>query len=95
MVRNPLLASLGRDAREPQLRLGACDVAVTDEHLPLRGRPATLLGRLQHAPAGRRAVGSTPAARPNDRSLQGVAQNTWRAGLGSILLGAAGSWEAG
>ncbi len=47
VVRNPLLASLGRDARELQLRLGACDVAVTDEHLPLQGRPANLLGRLQ------------------------------------------------
>jgi exodeoxyribonuclease V gamma subunit len=49
VVRNPLLASLGRDARELQLQLGVCDVAITDEHLPLQGRPATLLGRLQQA----------------------------------------------
>ncbi len=49
LVRNPLLASLGRDARELQLQLGAGDVAISDEHLPLQTRRATLLGRLQQA----------------------------------------------
>ena len=49
VVRNPLLASLGRDARELQLQLGACEVAIADEHLPLQRRLATLLGRLQQA----------------------------------------------
>jgi len=49
VVRNPLLASLGRDARELQLQLGVCDVAISDEHLTLQTRPATLLGRLQQS----------------------------------------------
>lgn len=54
--RHPLLASLGRDARELQAVVGAAaaaaGLAVTDEHLPAPGPgsdgvPATLLGRLQ------------------------------------------------
>jgi exodeoxyribonuclease V gamma subunit len=71
VVRNPLLASLGRDARELQLQLGVCDVAISDEHLPLRTWPATLLGRLQQslqddAPPERQRQ----ALDESDRSLQ-------------------------
>jgi len=143
VVRNPLLASLGRDARELQLQLAACDAAVTDEHLPLEGRPLTLLGRLQeslqddappepraepldekdrslqvhacHGPARQVEVlrdvvtgllADDPTLEPQEWvvesgvrwgldaphrgrfGLSKVAQNTWRAGLDRILLGA-------
>jgi exodeoxyribonuclease V gamma subunit len=45
LPRNPLLASLGRDARELQLQL-ASHPAI-DHHHPLAERPSTLLGLLQ------------------------------------------------
>ena len=45
--RHPLLASLGRDARELQLVLRGLGAEVTDEHLNRGPRPPTLLGRLQ------------------------------------------------
>jgi exodeoxyribonuclease V gamma subunit len=74
LPRNPLLSSLGRDARELQLRLAACAAETADHHHPVRVRPATLLGRLQQAlqddayddpPRTDR-----PVLRPDDRSLQ-------------------------
>jgi len=72
VVRNPLLASVGRDARELQLQLGARDVAITDEHLPLQTRPATLLRRLQQA--------LQEDARPRDPSAAGRRPRPLRAG---------------
>ncbi len=71
VVRTPLLASLGLDARELQVQLGGCDVAINDEHLPLETRPATLLGRLQQSLQDDALP--EPRAQPldeNDRSLQ-------------------------
>ncbi len=46
---NPLLASLGRDAREMQVQIAARAADVVDTHHALDPRPATLLGRLQQA----------------------------------------------
>ncbi len=46
LVRNPILASWGRDAREMQLVLACASPA--DEHHPVEGAPTTLLERLQH-----------------------------------------------
>ncbi|NMH92698.1 exodeoxyribonuclease V subunit gamma, partial [Pseudonocardia bannensis] len=75
-IRHPLLASLGRDVRELQLRLPA---DVHDHHHPSPEGPATLLGRLQRdlcedrAPAGPPRPGMSDA-RPlldaGDRSIQ-------------------------
>nr|WP_196791457.1 exodeoxyribonuclease V subunit gamma [Motilibacter aurantiacus] len=73
LARNPLLASLGRDARELQLALAAAPGAVLHSDHPAPAAPGTLLGRLQAAlrddaalppAAGRVAL---PA---NDRSVQ-------------------------
>jgi exodeoxyribonuclease V gamma subunit len=51
LARMPLLGSLGRDARELQVRLTALPAvgAGSDRHHPLPTRPPTLLGRLQDA----------------------------------------------
>ena len=64
---HPLLASLGRDARELQLVLNTVDHQ--DVHHPLPARPDTLLGRLQNNirddhTTGRRRIGH------DDRSVQ-------------------------
>lgn len=79
--RHPLLASLGRDARELQLMLASGGAELTDRHLPEAGgpaqpspaAPANLLGRLQ---AELRAdqpptepPGPRPLLDPEDRSL--------------------------
>ncbi len=48
-VRNPLLRSLGRDARELAVRLQDRVPAATDEYLPTQLRDDTLLGHLQCA----------------------------------------------
>ncbi len=79
LATHPLLASLGRDAREVQLLLAGVGVDSTDEHRPLAHPPGTLLGRLQadlrhdNPPAGV-PLGAAPDARPllddADRSLQ-------------------------
>ena len=77
LPRNPLLSSLGRDARELQLRLARCDVEVTDHHHPLAEQPATLLGRLQQAlrddvgdDVGDPASGERSELSPDDRTVQ-------------------------
>jgi exodeoxyribonuclease V gamma subunit len=61
--RHPLVRSLGRDAREMQLRLGRHTMIDTDEHLEAPPTPDTLLAALQrdlHAdktPTGSHALG--------------------------------------
>ncbi len=76
---HPLLASLGRDAREVQQTLAAADAEVRDTHHPLDDPPDTLLGRLQRdlradRPPPGEPVGSAPDLRPpladDDRTLQ-------------------------
>ena len=65
----PLLAGLGRDSLELQLRLAALDEARTDEHHPLGERPASLLGALQRTLASDSAV-PIPGIGTMDRSIQ-------------------------
>jgi exodeoxyribonuclease V gamma subunit len=67
LARHPLLASLGRDARELQLTLGG--TAGEDVHHAAAPRPDTLLGRLQQAIADDRAPEPGEAA-ASDRSVQ-------------------------
>ncbi len=72
-VHHPLLASLGRDARELRRTL---DLPVHDEPVPDRGgaAPQTLLGRLQQDLRANRAPDPVERSRrvhdPRDRSLQ-------------------------
>ena len=66
-VRHPLLASLGRDARELQRLLAGA--AHDDEHLPPGPRPATLLGALQHDLAVDDQGASRHTLDPADRSV--------------------------
>ncbi|MBD0293420.1 MAG: exodeoxyribonuclease V subunit gamma [Jiangellaceae bacterium] len=70
--RNELLASLGRDSRELQLRLRAVAAAVVDQHHPLPARPHTLLGRLQQSLQDDLDVPTDhrPLHDPTDRTLQ-------------------------
>jgi exodeoxyribonuclease V gamma subunit len=72
--RNPLLASLGRDARELQLQLAGCATADSDHLAPPSQAPTTLLGRLQralHDDADERTdPPERPTLDPSDRSLQ-------------------------
>ncbi len=68
LPRNPLLASLGRDARELQLRLASCDVATVEHHHPVDDRPATRLGRLQRALQDDAVPPPAPPV-PGDRSV--------------------------
>jgi len=77
-VRHPLLASLGRDARELQVMLATAQGPVRDQHHRLADPPGTLLGRLQHdlradrppagVPLGDQVDQRAPLA-PTDRSL--------------------------
>ncbi len=48
LVAHPLARSLGRDAREMQVRFGANTSARADEHVAAPATPDTLLGALQH-----------------------------------------------
>jgi exodeoxyribonuclease V gamma subunit len=71
--RNALLASLGRDSRELQLRITAGAEAVVDHHHPVTPHPPTLLGRLQHSlqdDAIHAADESRPLLESADRTLQ-------------------------
>jgi exodeoxyribonuclease V gamma subunit len=69
LPRNPLLASLGRDARELQLQLAGHPA--TDHHHPLAERPSTLLGRLQQSLQDDARPPSEPSILDtSDRSLQ-------------------------
>ena len=66
-VRNPLLASLGRDVRELQRVLAEPGVPVEDRHLPLTAQSGTLLARVQQdvrrdrVPVGAPRAGSRDA----------------------------------
>ena len=44
---HPLVRSLGRDAREMQVRLSACTAVAADQHVEAPPTPGTLLGALQ------------------------------------------------
>jgi exodeoxyribonuclease V gamma subunit len=72
--RHPLLASLGRDVRELQLRLTAAAPGLGDTHHAAPEPPPTLLGRLQadlrhdRPPAGQHVMAHVMA--PGDRSVQ-------------------------
>ncbi|OZM77324.1 exodeoxyribonuclease V subunit gamma [Pseudonocardia sp. MH-G8] len=69
--RHPLLGSLGRDARELQLRLAAAAPQRVDVHHPVPERPAaTLLEHLQADLRHDRAPDGGFALRPDDRSVQ-------------------------
>jgi exodeoxyribonuclease V gamma subunit len=68
---DPLLASLGRDARELQLQLASAKATVEDHHHPLPERPPTLLGLLQTSLQDDALPPSEPSVLdPTDRSLQ-------------------------
>lgn len=69
LPRHPLLRSLGRDARELQVRLAAHTTPSSDEHLAVAGRPRTLLAALQEDLAADRPP-TAPTPDPADRSLQ-------------------------
>jgi len=70
--RNPLLASLGRDARELQTVLAAAAPQAVDEHLPAAGPgpPTTLLGRLQADVRDDRVPDGRHLLAPGDASVQ-------------------------
>jgi exodeoxyribonuclease V gamma subunit len=71
LPRNLLLAGLGQDARELQLRLRSRGAAVEDHHHPLRDRPPTLLGRLQTSLQDDALPPPEPSVlQEGDRSLQ-------------------------
>jgi exodeoxyribonuclease V gamma subunit len=67
---NPLLASLGRDARELQLQLGAtADPATQHHHHPVGPRADTVLGRLQQSLQADADVTQQHVVDPLDRSI--------------------------
>ena len=67
---HPLVRSLGRDAREMQVRLAVHTVAAVDEHVPAPATPDTLLGVLQRDLHRDEApTGDHPLAE-DDRSIQ-------------------------
>ena len=70
--RNVLLASLGRDSRELQLRITAGAETVEHHHHPLAERPLTLLGRLQQSlqDDANPVSPARPLLDPTDRTLQ-------------------------
>jgi exodeoxyribonuclease V gamma subunit len=71
LPRNPLLASLGRDARELHLQLAAGQATVEDHHHPLPQKSPTLLGRLQQSLQDDALPPSEPSILDiSDRSLQ-------------------------
>ncbi|MDT5119583.1 MAG: exodeoxyribonuclease gamma subunit, partial [Mycobacterium sp.] len=69
---HPLLASLGRDARELQITLATAGGVVAHQHHPSPARPGTLLGRIQRVLAFDDAPAGTdlPLLDPTDRSVQ-------------------------
>ncbi|GAA1998943.1 exodeoxyribonuclease V subunit gamma [Nakamurella flavida] len=68
LVRNPLLSSLGRDARELQVALAGVDtVDVPPAAVPDVPPTGTLLARLQHSLAGDRPPGGGAGTEPLDR----------------------------
>lgn len=70
---HPLLRSLGRDARELQVRLAAHTASASDDHLPVPDRPRTLLAALQEDLAADRPPSPAPQTAPAglaDRSLR-------------------------
>ncbi len=68
LVKNPLLATLGRDLRELQRSLPAAPA--TDEYLPGVDRPDTLLGWLQSDIAANAVRPQGRSFRTGDRSVQ-------------------------
>ena len=70
--RNVLLASLGRDSRELQVRITAGAETVENHHHPLAERPLTLLGRLQQSlqDDAEPVPHPKPLLEPADRTLQ-------------------------
>ena len=68
--RHPLLASLGRDVRELQLRLAALPDALAHHHATAETPPATLLERLQRDLRDDRAPTGDHVLAPGDRSVQ-------------------------
>ena len=69
-VTHPLLASLGRDVREMQVRLAAAVPATTDRHHPAPEPPPTLLGRLQRDLRDDRPPDATHRMAAGDDSVQ-------------------------
>jgi exodeoxyribonuclease V gamma subunit len=68
--RHPLIRSLGRDAREMQLRLAAHTSPTSEEHLATPAVPGTLLGALQRDLHGDRAPTGDHRFRAGDTSVQ-------------------------
>ena len=70
--RNVLLASLGRDSRELQVRITAGTETVENHHHPLAERPLTVLGRLQQSlqDDAEPVPHPKPLLEPADRTLQ-------------------------
>lgn len=70
LTRGPLLASLGRDVRELQLRLRAHGPGHSDEHIPAdRALPNSVLGLLQQSIRDDSELPPAPI-NPHDKSLQ-------------------------
>jgi exodeoxyribonuclease V gamma subunit len=70
LPRNPLLASLGRDARELQLQLAAtADPATQHHHHPVEPRADSVLGRLQHSLQADADITELHVIDPSDRSV--------------------------
>ena len=70
LPRHPLLASLGRDVRELQLRLATLPDAVDHHHAGLDAPPSTLLGRLQRDLRDDRVPAADHVLAAEDRSIQ-------------------------
>jgi exodeoxyribonuclease V gamma subunit len=70
IARHPLVRSLGRDAREMQLRLLARVSVDHDRHLDAGSPPDTLLGRLQHDIHADAPPDSPLSLSDSDRSIQ-------------------------
>jgi exodeoxyribonuclease V gamma subunit len=70
VARHPLLASLGRDVRELQVRLAVVAPGLVDHHHPGADRPATLLGRLQRDLRDDRPPAGDARLAPDDDSVQ-------------------------
>ncbi|MDT7613531.1 MAG: exodeoxyribonuclease gamma subunit [Pseudonocardiales bacterium] len=70
VARHPLLASLGRDVRELQVRLTAAAPGLADHHHESAPPPSTLLGRLQSDLHDDRPPVADAVLDPQDRSVQ-------------------------